>query len=55
MRFRGQFCYVDVILPGHRKPAPIVQLRYQGSAELGGSDRGAPGCESRARPGKGWR
>ena len=24
-------------------------------ATVGGSDRGAPVCESRARPGKGWR
>jgi hypothetical protein len=33
VRFRGQFCYVDAVLPGHRQPAPILRLRYQGSAE----------------------
>jgi len=33
VRFRGQFCYVDAVLPGHRKPTPILRLRYQGSAE----------------------
>ena len=31
-RFRGQFRYVDAVLPGHRQPAPILRLRYQGSA-----------------------
>jgi hypothetical protein len=33
VRFRGQFCYVDAVLPGHRQPAPILRLRYQGSAD----------------------
>ena len=33
VRFRGQFCYVDAILPGHRQPAPILRPRYQGSAD----------------------
>ena len=31
--FRGQFCYVDAVLPGHRQPAPILRPRYQGSAD----------------------
>jgi hypothetical protein len=33
VRFRGQFCYVDAVLPGHRQPMPILRLRYQGSPE----------------------
>jgi len=33
VRFRGQFCYVDAKLPGHRQPTPILRLRYQGSAD----------------------
>jgi len=33
VRFRGQFCYVDAALPGHRQPTPILRLRYQGSAD----------------------
>jgi hypothetical protein len=33
VRFRGQFCYVDAVLPGHRQPAPILRPRYQGSAD----------------------
>ncbi|HYS41733.1 MAG TPA: hypothetical protein VEO01_39460, partial [Pseudonocardiaceae bacterium] len=33
VRFRGQFCYVDAVLPGHRKPTPILRLRYQGSPD----------------------
>jgi hypothetical protein len=33
VRFRGQFCYVDAVLPGHRQPTPILRLRYQGSAD----------------------
>ena len=33
VRFRGQFCYVDAVLPGHREPTPILRLRYQGSAD----------------------
>ena len=33
VRFRGQFCYVDAVLPGHREPTPILRLRYQGSTE----------------------
>jgi hypothetical protein len=33
VRFRGQFCYVDAVLPGHREPTPILRLRYQGSIE----------------------
>ncbi len=33
VRFRGQFCYVDAILPGHRQPAPILRLRHQASAD----------------------
>ncbi len=33
MRFRGQFCYVDALLPGHRQTTPILRLRYQGSPD----------------------
>ena len=33
VRFRGQFCYVDAVLPGHRQPTPILRLRYQGSVD----------------------
>jgi hypothetical protein len=33
VRFRGPFCYVDAVLPGHRDPTPILRLRYQGSPE----------------------
>jgi len=33
VRHRGQFCYVDAVLPGHREPTPILRLRYQGSAD----------------------
>jgi hypothetical protein len=33
IRFRGQFCYVDAVLPGRREPTPILRLRYQGSAD----------------------
>jgi hypothetical protein len=33
VRYRGQFCYVDAVLPGHREPTPILRLRYQGSAD----------------------
>jgi len=33
VRHRGQFCYVSALLPGHREPAPILRLRYQGSAD----------------------
>jgi hypothetical protein len=33
VRFRGQFCYVDAVLPGHREPTPILRLRYQGSTD----------------------
>jgi hypothetical protein len=33
VRFRGQFCYVDAKLPGHRQPTPILRLRYQGSTD----------------------
>jgi hypothetical protein len=31
--YRGQFCYVSARLPGERAPAPILRLRYQGSAD----------------------
>lgn len=31
VRFRGQFCYVDARLPGHRQPAHILRLRYHGT------------------------
>jgi hypothetical protein len=33
VRFRGQFCYVDAVLPGRREPMPILRLRYQGAAD----------------------
>lgn len=33
VRYRGQYCYVAVLLPGHRDPIPILRLRYQGSAD----------------------
>ncbi len=33
IRFRGKFCYVDAVLPGHRHPTPILRLRYQGSID----------------------
>jgi hypothetical protein len=33
VRHRGQYCYVSALLPGHRKPAPILRLRYQGSPD----------------------
>jgi hypothetical protein len=32
VRYRGQYCYIDALLPGHREPTPILRLRYQGSA-----------------------
>ena len=54
MRHRGQFCYVSALLPGYREPAPILRLRYQGSADrwaigiyLASSDRYT---ESELRP-----
>jgi len=31
VRYRGQYCYVAALLPGHREPTPILRLRYQGS------------------------
>jgi hypothetical protein len=33
VRYRGQFCYVDAVLPGHRQPTPILRLRHQGSTD----------------------
>jgi hypothetical protein len=33
VRYRGRFCYVSARLPGEREPAPILRLRYQGSAD----------------------
>jgi hypothetical protein len=33
VRYRGQYCYVAALLPGHREPTPILRLRYQGSAD----------------------
>jgi hypothetical protein len=32
VRYRGQYCYVAAILPGHREPTPVLRLRWQGSA-----------------------
>jgi hypothetical protein len=31
VRYRGQYCYVAVTLPGHREPTPVLRLRWQGS------------------------
>jgi hypothetical protein len=33
VHFRGRFCYVAVLLPGHAEPTPILRLRYEGSIE----------------------
>ena len=33
VRYRGQYCRVTARLPGHREPAPILRLRYLGSAD----------------------
>ena len=33
VRYRGQYCYVAVLLPGHREPTPILRLRWQGSPD----------------------
>jgi hypothetical protein len=33
VRYRGQYCHVAALLPGHREPTPILRLRYQGSAD----------------------
>jgi hypothetical protein len=33
VRHRGQYRYVSARLPGRREPAPILRLRYQGSAD----------------------
>jgi hypothetical protein len=33
VRYRGQYCYVAALLPGHREPTPIVRPRWQGSAD----------------------
>jgi hypothetical protein len=33
IQFRGRFCYVGAVLPGHHEPIPILRLRYQGSAD----------------------
>jgi hypothetical protein len=33
VRYRGQYCYVAALLPGHREPTPILRLRYRGSAD----------------------
>lgn len=33
VRHRGRFCYVSALLPGYREAAPILRLRYQGSAD----------------------
>jgi hypothetical protein len=33
VRYRGQFCYVGTVLPGHRQPTPILRLRYQGTTD----------------------
>jgi hypothetical protein len=30
---RGRFCYVSALLPGYREAAPILRLRYEGSAD----------------------
>ena len=33
VRYRGQYCYVAALLPGHREPTPILRLCWQGSAD----------------------
>jgi len=33
VHYRGKYCYVSAVLPGHREPSPILRLRYQGSAD----------------------
>jgi hypothetical protein len=33
VRYRGQYCYVSALLPGHREAMPILRLRYQGSPD----------------------
>ena len=33
VRYRGQYCYVGALLPGHREPAPILRLRWHGDAD----------------------
>ena len=33
VRYRGQYCYVAAVLPGHREPTPVLRLRWQGSAD----------------------
>lgn len=33
VRYRGQYCYVAALLSGHREPAPILRLRWQGSPD----------------------
>jgi hypothetical protein len=33
VRHRGRFCYVSALLPDYSEPAPILRLRYQGSAD----------------------
>jgi hypothetical protein len=33
MCYRGQSCYVDATLPGHRRSTPNPRLRYQGTCE----------------------
>jgi hypothetical protein len=33
VRYRGPYCYVAALLPGHREPMPILRLRWQGSAD----------------------
>ena len=33
VRYRGQYCYVSALLPGHREPMPILRLRWQGSPD----------------------
>jgi hypothetical protein len=33
VRYRGQYCYIAALLPGHHEPMPILRLRWQGSAD----------------------
>jgi hypothetical protein len=33
VRYRGQYCYVAAVLPGHREATPILRLRWQGSPD----------------------
>jgi hypothetical protein len=50
VRYRGQYCYVAALLPGHREPAPILRLRWQGSPTSGPSGYTRPAPASTPKP-----